>query len=918
MSRYLFALILTVTFIYSQATLPTEESLIEGQLPNGFKYTIKPNPKPKNRAELRLLVKAGSLEEDDDQKGIAHFVEHMAFNGSKHFKKNELIQYLESTGVKFGTHLNAMTTYEHTLYKLTIPLKHDYLEKGFLVLEDWAGGLTFDPKEFDKERGVVLEEMRARDNVGLRLYNQSKHLFLGKSKYMERLPIGEKEVIQNISVERAKAFYDDWYRPNLMHLIAVGDFNATYVEQLIHKHFAPLVNKSDRQPASREIADHNATQILSITDQELTRNALNVQYVDRLEETRTKEDMRRGIIEAMMHELFNLKAKEQLLKPDPKATTIHLTSGTINSTKGGYRFVVSYQGEDELPALKELYALLWSFEQYGFAQANLDLIKKKMLADNEKWYKRVDDQESSALASQLYHYALNKSVFVDYDTQYQLKKELIHDIRLDEVNQLFDKVLGFKNRVILFQNTTGNRISETKIFESIEAAKKRTQDMSQEKALPSSLLSHPLKPKTITSERYDEQTGVYEYTLANGIKVAFKPSDFSKNQVRLDAFSYGGRSLYEVNQLDQAQKATGFVTQSGAGAFSPVDLAKILAGKKVSVRTSISKFTDDIYGTANSEDIETLFQLLYLKLTQPRLDKTVEANQKKRLKFQAEQALNSPRIRFQHEFLPFAYKNNPRIFFDTNESIDKLNGETMLRLFKERYADMNNFTFVIVGDVSKEKVEQVISTYLANLPTQKRDEHYIDRDIPYLTGKQSFVRHYNNENIAHIGLTFKSHVPYSLEHKLTLDAMQTVLNIRLRELIREEKSAVYGIRVTADISRFEKNKSNATVSFSCDPQRRQEIIDAVFQEINKMKKEPVTAEELKVYQEKFLVQHETSLRQNSYWVTKIINSYIHNTPLNQLFELPKLVKNVSAKEVQSMTQKIFGNDIMIAELNPKP
>ncbi|NEW59922.1 insulinase family protein, partial [Sulfurovum sp. bin170] len=565
MKKILVVALLCMLMALNAKDLPTEESLVEGRLQNGFKYTIKQNAKPKSRAEFRLLVKVGSIDEDDDQKGIAHFTEHMAFNGSKHFKKNELIKYLESIGVKFGSHLNASTGYERTLYKLAVPLEKDNLEKSFLVFRDWAGGLNFNSKEFDKERGVILEEARSRDSVGLRLYNRSKHMVLGDSKFMDRLPIGDKEIVKNISVKRAKAFYDKWYRPEFMHFVAVGDFNVTKIEGLIKEHFSALKNSSSDKRASREIADMNYTQVISLTDKEVTSNSLSVQYVDEMIYARTRDDMRRGIIESMVYNLFNMKAEEQLLKDNPKATTIKLADGYISSQKGSYKFSVSYRGENELSALKELYEMMFSFEKYGFSEDNLNLVKKHKLALNEKEYKRVSDIRSSSVASSLVQCALNDYIFVDYDHKYKLKKELIADIKLDEINAKYREILAIENRVIRFINTTGKDVSKQDALETIGSSKETLTDYSKAEKLPERLLNKELKERKILSKKYNEKTGVYAFVLENGIEVTFKQTDFSKNKVRLQGFSFGGDSLYSVDDLDSAVKATEFVSKSGAG-----------------------------------------------------------------------------------------------------------------------------------------------------------------------------------------------------------------------------------------------------------------------------------------------------------------------------------------------------------------
>jgi zinc protease len=919
MKRVLAVLLICILGILNAKDLPTEESLVEGQLENGFTYLIKQNAKPKDRAELRLIVKVGSLEEDDDQKGIAHFTEHMAFNGSKHFKKNELIKYLESTGVKFGSHLNASTGYERTLYKLTVPLERDNLEKSFLVFEDWAGGLNFNPKEFDKERGVILEEARSRDNVGFRLYNKYKYMILGNSKFMDRLPIGDNEIIKNISVKRAKEFYDKWYRPEFMTFIAVGDFNKTKVESLIKSHFSTLKNRSSDKRASREIPDMNYTQVLSITDKEVTSNTLSVQYVDEIEHTKTKEDLRKGIIESMVYNLFNMKAEEQSLKDNPKATTIRLTNGQISDKKGGYKFSVSYRENDEKSALKELYEIIWSFEKYGFSQENLNLVKREKLSENEKSYKRISDMRSSSIVATLTQYAQynRESVYIDYDDEYRLRKELIEDIKLEEINALFRKILSIKNRVVLFVNTTGNPVSKKEVLETIEKAKDNISDYSKADKLPKKLLNENLKTNKIVSKQYDKKTGVYKFILENGIEVAFKETDFSKNKVELRGFSFGGDSLYSVEDLDSAIKATSFVSQSGAGEFSSLDITKILAGKQVSASASIAELSENVYASANIEDIETMFELMYLKLTKPKIDKTIAKNRKKLLKDIAEKEDKNPKTKFSKEFFLHYYKNDPRIIYDTNESIDSLSSDKMLSIFKDRFSDMNNFKFVIVGDVKVKKIENLIAKYLGNLPTKEREESFIDRKEEYLEGKQKFIRFYNNENISNVALLFKSRLPYTKKRELAVEAMSSILNVRLRELIREEKSGVYGIGVSAYVSRLEKNRSEAKIRFSCDPKRRAELISEIYKAIDRFKKELVEDEELRVYKKKFHKSYETAIKENFYWMRYMVDSYMYNTSLDEMLDKPKMVDSLSKEDINKIANEIFAENVLQAELNPK-
>ncbi|CAA6820923.1 MAG: Probable zinc protease pqqL (EC [uncultured Sulfurovum sp.] len=912
----IFLLVISLTILHSKE-LTTNKNLIEGELSNGFKYSILKNSKPKKRAEFRLLVNIGSLEEDEDQKGIAHFIEHMAFNGSKHFKQNELIQYLESIGLHFGSHLNASTGYERTLYKLTIPLKKDNLEKSFLVLEDWAGGLSFNPKELEKERGVILEEERSRDTVYFRLYNQFKSMLLGDSKYMDRVPIGDTEIIKNISIERVKDFYNDWYRPEFMHFIAVGDFDVKEIEAKIKKHFSTLKNKSKRKRALREIADTNETRVKFLTDPELTANSFSVQYMDVITSRRTKEDIRDEIIQGMMFSLFNMKADEQLLKKNPKATSIALSADRISSHKGSYAFDVSYRGENEKEALHELYALIGSFEKYGFSEENLKLIKKEKNANNEKWYKRRHDRYSSSLASYLVSDVRSNSIYTDEKLEYTLNKELISDIKLEEINNYFRKFLKIKDRVFIFQNTTGNRLSQKIVLETIDEAKNHVKDLTKVDKLAKNIIDEELNSSKIVSKKFHQQGEFHEFMLKNGIKVIFKQTDFSKNRMALESFSFGGYSLYDVPALDNAQKATSFIAQSGAGDFSVIDINKILSDKQIFTSTSLSELTENIHASSNSKDAEEMFKLLYLKITQPKIDEMVANNIKRELKDRVKQEERNPKIKFYKEYVNTYFKKDPRILFDSIKSIDKLENAEMLKIYKERFSDMNNFTFVLIGDIELKVVEKLIAKYLANLPSQEKVENFIDREQDYLKGNQTFNRAYNNQNITQVFISFRSKLAYSKKIAFLLEAMKSILEIRLRELIREEKSAVYSISVIPRLSRLGSNNSRINISFTCDPKRADELISAVLDETEKLKEEVIKEKELDVYRKKFELAQSVQLKENNYWLSKLIATYKYNTTLDyELFQLPTLLKGIRVEDIREVAGTLFSEDRMVSKLEP--
>jgi len=897
--------------------LKREASVIEGKLENGFKYSIMKNQKPKKRAEFKLLVKIGSIEEENNEKGVAHFIEHLAFNGSKHFKKNELVEYLEKIGLSFGGDLNANTSFERTIYMLTVPLENDNLDTSFLVFSDWAEALSFNKEEVDKERGVVLEEMRMGEGTWRRMFQQYKPLLFGQSAYLEREPIGEKEVIKNISVERIKAFYEKWYRPEFMHFVAVGDFNTTEIESRIKTTFSGLKNKSNEKRTPRVIPENNTTRIVTSWDKEFTSNSVDIFYMDILEETRTEADMRRSLIDSMMITLFNTKAKEQIEKENPKATIIGLSSSSINDDRGFYKFFARYKENDELPALKELYALIWSFNKYGFSANELEPIKESMLSNNEKFYQRIDDLTSSGLSSSLLNYANSKSIFVDYTVDYQLTKKLVKDIKIEEINKLFQKIVAFQDRAIIFKSAKEASYSDKEVLTTIEGAKKEITDLSKTKKIPTNLVIDDLNSTKITHREYNKETDIHQFTLENGIEVAFKQTDFTKNNVVLSGFSFGGVSLYPPKDLLALDRTTLFISRSGVGDYSAIDLNKILANKSVNISTGIHQRSESINGSANNKDVETMFSLLYLQLTKPKVDIRISQNIKNILKAQAQEAMHSPKQKFNQELQEYFFKNNPRIQFETNETIEKLDEKRILELYKERFADLNNFKVIIIGDISLEEVEKLSQKYLGNLPSLAREETYVKRTLPFRKGEVSFSRDYNSENISQIGIQYKSTIPYSVKGSRITDALEKILTIRLRKLIREENSGVYSIGASAVLDMLE-DESEGMVQFACDPKRKEELLKMVFKEIEKIKTELVTTEELALYKKGFSTSYETALRRNGYWVSNIEQHYKHGTPLNNIYTLPALIKSINAKDILDMANKIFAQDRILIELNPEP
>ncbi len=911
-------LLALLTLLLSANELPTEKNLVEGTLSNGFSYSILHNDKPKDMVEFRLLVGAGSLEEEEDQRGLAHFVEHMAFNGIEHFKKNELISYLESIGLKFGGDLNANTGYTRTLYKLSVPLKGDNVDKALTILDDWAGGVLFNKDEYEKERGVILEEKRLRNNVSFRMYEKYEPLFYGDSKYKDRTVIGLEKVIKDAPVQRVKDFYKKWYRPELMHLVVIGDVNATQMEKKIKKTFATLKNADHSKTISRLIPEQDKTRFMMLHDKELSSNSVEVYYLERVPGTRNEAELKRELVTWMAQQLFNTAAKQEVLKPDSKALELYTGTQTLTPHKKAYLFSAVYKEKNREAAFAELYRLMWRFGKYGFDQEALDTVKKTILKYNENAYKAMKTTKSSLLAGKLVQSIEKDAVFVDRTAEYNITKSLVGKITLQEVNARFKEILHIKDRVILFKSTkkeTG--LNKESVLKEIEKAKKESKAPKAKEKKKLVLLDKALTPVKIVEKRFDKETGIYFYRLENSVTVSFKPTDFQKNQVLLSAVSQGGLSAMPVEALNDAKKAAVWVMRSAPGDLKPFELRKLLADKSAELDLSLSRFDEKISARTTPKDLETLFQLLYMQVTAAKIDKGVDRQLHNIFMARQAQADRDPAYRFNKAMNKFYYRDNPRILFDTNESIAALNSQKMLSIFKQKFADMNHFHFVIVGDTTTKQIEPLIATYLGNLPTSEKEEHFDSRPYPYRAGKEQFTAHFNTTNIANIGMKYRSHLHYSIAVMSVMDVMNEILSVRLRNLVREEKSGTYGVGVNCKIIRELNATSSCNIRFASDPQRKDELIKSIQESIETFKKEGPTAQELKNVKTEFAVQYKRALKNNAFWQSIMLKSAEFGTSVEAYLKYNEQIQKVTAEEVQEMANTMFKEDMLLSERLPQ-
>ncbi|RMG24884.1 MAG: insulinase family protein, partial [Bacteroidetes bacterium] len=714
-------------------TLPLRPDLRMATLPNGLRYYLLPNKTPENRAELRLVVHAGSLQEEDDQLGVAHFVEHMAFNGSRHFKKNELIDYLEHTGVRFGADLNAYTSFEETVYMLQARSDSlELLEKGLLILQDWAGGVSFEREEVDKERGVVIEEWRTRLSADQRLQQKTFPVLYEGSRYARRLPIGKPEIIEQIGLKRVKQFYKDWYRPDLMAVVATGDFDPAWMEAQIRARFGKL--RMPTRPRPREdypIPPQPGTRYAMFTDPETPFTRATIRYKHKAQKVKTVGDFRQNIIRNLYNRMLNARMQDIGRQAHPPFTFAYAGYGNNISDLATYT-VYAFTAEGEaIRGLEAVFGEVKRAQLHGFTSTELERHKAEIMANVERAYLERDKSASDNLAMGcVYHYLQGHSLLSPAQTL-ALYRQLLPGIGLQEVNEAGRNWITDENRVVTITGPEKEGVPLPTVAE-LEAMFERFERMQpppyEDGVKAGPLLEQPLPPGQVVDTRYHDSVQVQEWKLANGVRVVLKPTDFKNDEILMSSFSPGGHSLYSDADFHTASRAALLVSEGGVGNFDFLQLQKKLAGKRVNVGPYIDELYEGLSGSCSPAELETLLQLVYLYFTAPRKDPQALAAFVSQQKSFLQNMRASPGYHVAIESAKIRYGNHfRRQALPTLADIEAIDLDRALAIYRDRFADASDFTFVFVGNLEPDSVRDLIATYLGNLPATWRKEQ--GRDV---------------------------------------------------------------------------------------------------------------------------------------------------------------------------------------------
>lgn len=862
----------------ADSLLPVDSAVTVGRLPNGLRYYIRVNHRPEKRMELRLAVNAGSILEDDDQRGLAHLVEHMAFNGTTHFKKQELVDYIESIGMQFGADLNAGTSFDETIYQLKVPTDSAHIvRKAFQILEDWAHGVTFDSTEVRKERGVVLEEWRLGRGANQRMFDQQIPVLFRGSRYAVRLPIGTPECIKTCPRAAITRFYHDWYRPDLMAVVAVGDFDPKVIEALIKERFAGIPAAVRPRPREKVTVPPRQDPEASIaSDPEATSTSVSV-YLQRPAEPKGKVSAwRRDLLEELASGMVNQRLYELTRKPNPPFIGAGAGRSSLVRTSEAFSFGAGVPDSGVRRGLEAVLTELERAGRHGFTQPELDRMRSDYLRGLEQAYAEREKTESESYADEYVDNFLTGEPIPGIGREYARARATAPRVTLADVNAIARGWLSSGAPVLLVntpEKSKGGVPAPAELLAAFARVKQADIAPYVETVSTEALVPGPLPPAPITAERRDSALGTREWTLGNEVHVVLKPTDFQADELLFQAVSPGGTSLVSADSLlTSAQLAAQLVSVSGLGQFSAVDLQKKLAGKAVRMSPSIGLYEQALSGQASPKDAEALFQLAYLQFTAPRLDTTAVTAWLGNVRAALANRSASPQVAFSDTLSVTLSQHHRWTRPISSATVDEVRPRAAVDFFRQRFADAAGFTFFLVGSFDPDSIRPLVQRYLGNLPARGAPDQAADPGIRPPEGVIERTVRKGIEPKSQTSLVFTGPARASREERFALDALGQILEIRLREELREELGGTYSVNVSAGISRIPREQYSVSISFGSAPERADSLVAAVWTEIDSIARLGPKPDELAKVKEASIRSRETNLRENRWWLSLLVNA----------------------------------------------
>jgi len=895
------------------APLPLSTAIRTGTLPNGLTFFIRRNAQPEKRAALRLVVKAGSIDEADDQRGLAHLLEHMAFNGSTHFKAGELVTYLETIGARFGPDVNAYTSYDETVYMLEVPTdRPEIVGRGFEALSDFAGGITLATDEIDRERGVVIEEWRLRQGVGSRMESAQMTALYGESRYVDRVPIGLPDLIKTFPAQRLRDFYRDQYHPDRMAVIAVGDLDPEATEALIREHFSGIPAAARVERPAAPIPPHQDTRYLSLTDKEAQGSSVSIIFKHPLLPYRTIGDYRRSLVRALIHSMLNSRFAEISRQPDAP----FLRAGSSDETLGRTVEAVGVSARVNDGAMeKGLNALaqeLARVRQYGFGEGELDRSKRAAMATYERAYNERDKSQSGGYASELVRYFLEGEPAPGIEIELDLVRKLLPTITAAEVGAFARTLITDESRVVIAtapEKPGVQAATQASLSEALRVGTAAAVTPWKDEFAGRTLMAKKPTPGTVKSRREIPEIGVTVLTLSNGVDVWLKPTDFRNDQIQFTSYARGGTSLASCAEYLEASLSTSFVGIAGVGGYNPIDLGKMLAGTVANASTYMSTYTHGVSAGSTPKDLETALQLTYLHFTAPNHDAAAFDLLKRRLEAGIANQKQNPGSVFGERVRRVNTNDHCTARATTSEEIQRLSPERMMAYYTARFSNAADFTFFFVGAFNVDAITPLLNTYLGSLPSKGKKTSKVGDmhlEFPKMVMRETVNK--GQEPRSQTVMTFFADTKLDELETHRLRAATTVFEMHLRELLREELGGTYSVGVGYSDTSPQQGYGTTSVQFGSSPDNADKLAKAVITELERLKKEGPSDSDLQIVKETEKRELETSMRQNGYWLNSLQAMHILGRDARRIPLRSERTDSLTKENVHAMLKKYFPED----------
>ncbi len=895
-------------------TLPIDPAVRTGRLPNGLRYFLRQNSRPEKRVAMRLAVNAGAIQEDPDQRGLAHFLEHMAFNGTEHFKPGELVSFLESIGARFGPHVNASTSFDETIYMLELPVdKPGYVERGMLVLRDFAAGISLLPAEVEKERGVVLEEWRGRLGAGSRLTDKQLPVIFQGSRYAERLPIGLPEVLKSAPASRLKAFYEKWYRPDNMAVVVVGDLPLDQIEKLVRDQFSTIpAAKGALSAVDTSVPAHKDTLVNMSTDPEAQGWSISIAFKGKAEHDTTVGGYRKSLVESLVSQMLNLRLRDIARRPNAPFLQASAGTSSIGRTLELFEIDAVVPEGQITEGLGAIVQEAKRMQQYGFSVDEMNRAKAALLASYERAYKERTTSESSSYANEYVRHFLEQEPIPGMEFEYKIAATYLPTVTAQEVAALAKEFITDENRVVLGvapEKKDTPPPSADMLRNTIARASAAPVEPWKEATEGRTLVEKDPAGGKVTARRTVAEIGATVLTLSNGVEVWLKPTDFKNDQILFTSYAPGGVSLASEAEYKSASLATAMVGVGGMGGLNPVDLSKMLSGKIATASPSIGDYTHGVSGSATPKDLETALQLNFLVHTAPNMTPEVFDLLKRRLTGALQNRDQNPRAVFGEKVQQVNTSNHYSARELTPEDVPALNLEVMRRFYNARFSNAADFTYFIVGAFTVDEITPLVEKWIGSLPsTGKKSSAARDMGVRFPSSVVNEGVKKGKEPASQTVLSFFADPAFDEFEMHRIRAATSVLNIRLREILREEMGGTYGVGVGFSNTPPIKGYGMTVVQFGSSPENLDKMVAATLKEIERLKVEGPSLDDVNKVKELERRDLETNAKQNSYWMGSMQTVHLYGWDPAGIARRLDRTEKLTPDVLKTMFQKYFPTD----------